>query len=505
MGSILNSLHRQADERPDVIAIQGSNHSLSWLELKQAVESAAGELRQCRTLGLYMDNSPAWAIVDLAAIQAGLCHVPLPTFFSDEQLCHAINDAGIDTIITDDPARFESLAMINNRDDIAIAGTKLARLAVQQEQPASSHPGIAKITYTSGTTGSPRGVMLPLEHIETVADSLCRASDAIESDVALILLPLSTLLENIGAIYVPVLAGAQMVIPDPDETGLAGSSKINIDTFAFMLRQYQPSTLIVPPQMLKLLVGMAERKLIPDSFRYIAVGGAPSSGHLLAHASQLGLPVYQGYGLSEACSVISVNTPGQQRLGSVGKPLPHCMIRIADDGEIMVQGTLFRGYLNHEAVNGHQPGNGGELATGDIGHLDADGYLYITGRRKDIIISSFGRNIAPEWVESELQAHPAIAQAVVFGNDDDHLSAVIVPAGIALTNKPDPKLDQAVNEINLRLPDYARVHDVVLATSPFTHEQGELTANGRPRRDVIESKYIQLEEIQREERHGNVL
>ena len=247
--------------------------------------------------------------------------------------------------------------------------------------------------------------------------------------------------------------------------------------------------MILPPQLLKLVVGLASQQLFPDSFRYIAVGGAPIGKTLLDQAEALNLPVFQGYGLSEACSVLSVNRPGEQRSGSVGKPLPHADINISDDGEIIASGTIFNGYLNSTK----EPS--GELATGDLGYIDDDGYLFITGRKKDTIITDYGRNSAPEWLESELQAHPDIGQAAVFGNHKPWPSAMLVPSA-ALTHRCREndislvnELNNAVDDINHQLPDYAQIRRFLIADQPFNMKNSELTGNGRPRRDVIAQHY----------------
>jgi len=237
-----------------------------------------------------------------------------------------------------------------------------------------------------------------------------------------------------------------------------------------------------------------------DSFRFVAVGGAPVGIDLLDAARQLDLPVYQGYGLSEACSVVAVNTPGHNRMGSAGRPLPHNKLRINEQGEIVILGGGHNGYLNEAGRN-----PAGELATGDLGYLDEDGYLYVTGRCRDRIITGYGRNVSPEWVESELQSHPMIAQATVFGNDMPCLVAVLV---LAQYDQPDigkDTLDSILQEVNARLPDYARVRNYVIAAAPFSVETGELSAAGSPCREAIEKNYSGLIRTQLEGQNEQLL
>ena len=484
MSKIIHSLEHGSGTVPEETVITGSRLALSWRQLREAVAGFAPALRDAAVLGILMKNSPAWIVADLSALQAGVMSVPLPAFFSDEQLRHALQDAHIDTVITDDPGRIETLACVAGRVSIEIAGRQSTLLFIDGGGFSAGHRGVAKVTYTSGTSGTPRGVRLSLHAIETVAASLAGAAEASSRDRALVLLPLSILLENIGSVYAPLLAGAEVLVPDPEELGLHGSSRIDAVKLSVALHRIRPTTLILPPQLLKLLITLARQQMLPDSFRYIAVGGAPAGIALLDEARALGLPVYQGYGLSEACSVVAVNTTSSNRLGSAGRPLPHNRVRISTEGEIMILGKTHDGYLNGPRRNPEC-----ELATGDLGYLDEDGYLHVTGRRCDVIITGYGRNISPEWVESELLSHPLIEQVVVFGNNMPYLTAVLVPTARGTQAGSRASIYRGIQEVNIRLPDYARIRDFIIAESPFSVEAGELTVSGSPCRSVIEERY----------------
>jgi len=479
MSAILQSLDRLRLSSPDRTAISGSQQTLTWQQFHAAIMSLTPMLGECTTLGLCMQNSPAWIVADITAINAGVTNIPLAVFFSDAQLQHVIADAQIDTLITDQPQRLESLATVISRHDIEIAGSPVTILKI--ETGSATRYSAAKVTYTSGSTGTPRGVRLGLADMEAVAGSLATAVEAREQERALVLLPLSILLENIASVYVPILAGAEIVVPDASELGIQGSSKVDVPAFVAAMNRIRPNTLIVPPNLLKLLVGLAQEQQLPDSFRFIAVGGAPVGTALLEAAENAGLPVYQGYGLSECCSVVTVATPQQNRRGSVGKPLPHARVRIDDNGEIHVSGVTFDGYL-HES---DQSGN--ELATGDLGYFDDDGYLFVTGRNRHRIITGYGRNISPEWLESELVAHPSIGQAAVFGDELPALTAVVVPT----TSLDFDELLEAITQVNHTLPDYARIDEYVLADQPFTVANSELTAGGTPARSIIKRRYAE--------------
>ncbi len=339
--------------------------------------------------------------------------------------------------------------------------------------------GTRKITFTSGTTGEPKGVCLGREEMEAVAESLRQASGTVPRDRHLCLLPLATLLENIGGLYTPLLAGATACLPPLAAVGLHGSSRLDANRLSHALHDWQATTAILVPQMLQALLA-AGRTGPPESLRYLAVGGAPVSPCLLAQAHASGLPVYQGYGLSECASVVALNRPDANRPGSVGRPLPHLRLEFAADGEILVRGPRWRGYLGDAPVQ-----DANLVATGDLGYLDDAGYLFLSGRKKNLFITAFGRNVAPEWVEGELVAHPGIAQAALFGEARPFNCAVVVSAPGATREI----IDTAIATANRRLPDYARVRAWIAADAPFTPAAGFATSNGRLRRDAILRHY----------------
>jgi long-subunit acyl-CoA synthetase (AMP-forming) len=237
----------------------------------------------------------------------------------------------------------------------------------------------------------------------------------------------------------------------------------------------QPASLILVPELLKAwtLALQASHQRAPTSLQFVAVGGARCDAALIETARHLGLPAYEGYGLTECGSVVSLNRPGTEQSGSVGQPLRHVRIRVDAGREVQIESRAFLGYLA-----GSTPV--GEFSTGDLGHLNAAGYLQLSGRRKNLIITAYGRNVAPEWVEAALLAQPEIAQAVVAGEARPWLAAMLVPArGIEPSG-----LAAAVARANATLPDYAQVGDW-LACAPFSVANGLATGNGRPVRSAI--------------------
>jgi len=487
---VLQAIADVAKNNPDRLALtDGAACDITYAALSEEIQNLAKALGEQKpaAVGLLMDNTPAWVVSDLAAVHAEIPCVPLPLFFSPQQIAHLIATAGIELIFTDQPEPLRAMLTAIGTDLVAETQINIAQRQIFLLQlpaaPAGLIPsGVAKVTFTSGTTGDPKGVCLTQQIIESVAVSLQQACAAEADDRHLCALPLATLLENIGGVYVPLLAGASCVLPGLAAVGLKGSSGLDPAAFLRALIGFEIKTCILIPQMLLALVSAVHASgQRPERLRYIAVGGAPVSLQQLEQAKALGLPVFEGYGLSEAGSVVAVNAPGAVQAGSVGKPLSHVQLKFSGDGEILVKGALFSAYLGQ---SGSAPGEG-YYATGDIGHLDKDGFLHITGRKKHIFITAFGRNVSPEWVERELTIQPGIAQAVVFGESRAFNVAILTPRDGA----DKSHVQQFVNAANAQLPDYARVSRWLLSDVPFSVTNGLLTGTGRPRREAIMKVY----------------
>lgn len=501
MNAVIQAIKSHATKLPQQLALIGLDTQISYAALQQQLTELMllPQLNQAKVVGLAMDNGPAWAIFDLALLVITTPVVPLPLFFSKAQISHAMQDAALDLVITDQPQLFLSLfaaagMSITSQQAMLLCGREFSLFSIKPLKASALPAATIKVTYTSGTTGTPKGVCLSASAINQVAQSLLVATAASSQERHLSLLPLSTLLENIAGLYVPLLAGASCILPSMHETGLLGAAGLDANKMLSTLQHYQATSTILTPEILLGLVAVLEHAAISlPSLRFIAVGGASVSPRILARAAQLGLPVFEGYGLSECASVVAVNTLPDQKIGSVGKPLPHVQLKFASDGEIIVIGQSLLGYAGIVA-----PYVLSEWATGDIGFVDDDGYLYITGRKKNIFITSYGRNVAPEWVERELTAHSAIAQAAVFGEAEPFNVAVIVSRG-ALTAQT---LAQAILTSNQQLPDYARVARWLVATEPFTSQNGLATSNGRIKRNEIYQRYqSQLQAFYEESTH----
>jgi long-subunit acyl-CoA synthetase (AMP-forming) len=486
--SLISALRRQCEKTPDACALTGALHTLSYQGLASAIEQVGVQLSVIpfKTLGLALDNSPLWAVLDLAGLSSGKVVVPLPFFFSAEQVAHSIRDAGIGCILTDQPDLYEKILTdsgieVDSSYTHIISGQEVTEFRLLNVTDKVLPEGTVKVTYTSGTTGHPKGVCLGADSLYLVARSLLTATLGRPGDQHASVLPLSTLLENLAGVYVPLLAGATCHLLPLATVGLSGSSGLDVQKMLGTLIQCRATTTILTPQLLHALIAAMEAgHPKPEHLRFVAIGGASVSERLLQRAEALGLPVFEGYGLSECNSVVSLNTPHARRIGSVGKPLPHVALKFTDEGEIQVSGATLLGYIGDAVVP-----SGEFWSTGDIGYLDDEGFLHLSGRKKNIFITSFGRNVSPEWVERELTLHPAIAQAAVFGEARPYNVAVIVPRG----NVPEAAINQAIAEANLVLPDYAQVKSWIAAATPFLPQNGQLTANGRLKRDAILAQY----------------
>jgi long-chain acyl-CoA synthetase len=484
---ILQQIHTLATQAPTRVALEGQSVQLTYSELAAELVRLSGALSQVTrqaSVALALDNSPAWIMLDLAILATGWTNVPIPAFFSAAQKQHAIKDAGVSLIITDMQGPWQQLYPEGTLvAEWLVAGQAVTVLRIHGDDRAAAAD---KITYTSGTTGAPKGVCLSAQAMWQVASSIATLIEPGAADHHFCVLPLATLLENVAGVYASLIAGSTVVVYPCQAVGFTGS-QFDISRLYHGLQISRATTAILIPELLRALVMYLQAGQAPlTQLRFVAVGGAKVVPELILQAHALGLPVFEGYGLSECASVVALNTPQSHKPGSIGKPLPHVQLRVDLTGELWVKGALYHGYT--------QPAGGiaapvldeeGFLATGDLAYQDADGYVYLSGRKKNMFITSFGRNVSPEWVESTLIHQPALLQVCVFGEARPFNVAIVVPQPQFTTEQ----VAQAIAQANQSLPDYAQVGDVVFADQSFSPHNGQLTANGRLKRDAIAAAY----------------
>ncbi|MEQ9927078.1 AMP-dependent synthetase/ligase [Pectobacterium brasiliense] len=461
----LDRLEQQALRHPDAVALQGETRAWSWKQYHESVMDVARQLTSLgvKRLALESENSPEWAIIDLACLVSGIVIVPVPPFFTDGQKAWVLSSASIDARIGGDAL-----------EEWHTCDFSLGRLQTRTvDEPVPLPSGTAKITYTSGTTGEPKGVCLSLSGMVWTAQALATALQSLHLQKHLVTLPLSILLENLCGIYIPLLLGAETVVLPPSRTGFEGSSRFNAAQFSQALVRWRPESLVLVPELLRVLLHLHQHaQESTQSLRFIAAGGGKISAQLLELAARSGLPIFEGYGLSECGSVVALNLPGATSQGSVGRPLPGIRISVDDNQQLVVVSPANAlGYL------GAQPPSL-TVATGDLGRIDDNGFVHIQGRIKNVQINAFGRNFSPEWPEAEAMACPAVRRIVIFGEG--------LARNVALVDAFDGQQDRAREQLmalSARLPDYAQLHRLL-----FTHDISSpdmLTANGRPRRNAI--------------------
>ncbi|MEW6989214.1 AMP-binding protein [Colwelliaceae bacterium 6441] len=455
------------------IAIESSTGDLSYDLLFEKVEKLSLWLQEqgATSVCVYAQNSVDWIIIDLACQQSDIIFTPIPLFFSAMQFDSLLSSVQPNLIFSDSDLAFKRGSSSHHLS----LQSYLPLQEVQVEFPLAT----SKVTYTSGSTGSPKGVCLSKENQLKVAKSLVQCI-GLSKPRHLCLLPFPTLLENIAGIYSPLIAGGTVIVLNDNERGFSGSRLINPQQLFSSISQHQPDSLILVPELLQALIfGVNNGWKPPLSLKFIAVGGSKISSSLIAKARECQLPVYQGYGLSESGSVVSLCTPHNDLENSAGTLLPHLTASIKDN-ELIVKGNTFLGYLEDKR-SWYQT----EVCTGDIATIE-DRAIYINGRQKNILINSFGRNISPEWLESEMLSTGGFSQVVVLGDSKPFCLAIVTPSTLNTTHSV---IQKTIDQVNNSLPDYAQIKAFISLNEPMSFAQGLVTANGRPIRAAIMKKF----------------
>ena len=477
MRQLFDTMRRHVLEAGDLIAISDRHGQMSRRELLAAITGLAAELEgRPHTVGIYAPNGIAWVIAQLACAFAGKIAVPLPAFFSSPQLGHVVRDASIELILASEQTK--ALAL---QSGVPTHVIDIHRVAAGLPDVID---GFGQIIYTSGSTGQPKGVRHESGQIAWSAAALGSATGATATDSYLSVLPLPLLLETICSIFIPALLGAYVHF----DTGLAEQvGRGDATGIAKAFEAHRPTASVLVPQLLKHWVAelQAVGQTAPSSLRFVAVGGAPVPNQVANVAWSLGIPVHEGYGLSECCSVVAVNRPGERRSGAVGRPLNGLSVSI-DNGEIVVDGpSITDGYLGQDPAHG-------PWRTGDIGAIDRDGFVTVHGRKDSLLVTSFGRNVSPEWIETMLLADPRIAFCAVAGHGEPQLTALLIPSpqGAAWFAKAtSTEILELVTGLCSDAPEYA-VPRACVVVSLAEALSNQLLGNGRPIRKNI-GKFVQ--------------
>lgn len=407
---------------------------------------------------------------------------------------------------------------------------------------------VATVLYTSGTTGQPKGVMLTHNNIASNVWAVKQVLRVDESDVTVSFLPLSHILQRMGD-YLFFGTGCTIGYPRSLDTVIAdigtlrptivvsvprifekiyngvmaagGLKKKLIDWAAdvadraadLRLDGREPGGLLALQYRIadKLVFGKV-RAAVGGRLRFFVSGGGPLAPALNRFFYSIGLTIYEGYGLTETSPVTNVNTPSDFRIGTVGPPVPGTEVKIAEDGEILLRGPqVMKGYYNNPDATAAAIDADGWFSTGDIGELDPDGYLRITDRKKDIIVTAGGKNVAPQPIENRLKTHPLVEQAVMVGDRRRYCSLLVVPSfsaleewatgqGITWSSRGDLVANRKVvahveREVLSMLADvasYERPKKVALVEEEFTTENGFLTPTLKVKRSVVTERLAQV-------------
>jgi long-chain acyl-CoA synthetase len=509
---------------------------------------------------LVSENRPEWCVADLAIMAAGCVTVPAYTSNTTRDHAHVLENSGacgvivstaklaaalipavlrsgrVSLVVGIDPMRIGGQGPFAFCPWEALAGGPGDVAGCAERADALTRDDLACIIYTSGTGGAPRGVM---QHHGAILHNAAGTSRIISEDfgwgdeVFLSFLPLSHAYEHTAGQHLPIALGAQIYYAEGLEKLAANIEEVRPTIMVVVPRLFEvlrtrvakgiakqgrfPSWLLARagempdrPQLwqrpMDLLLSATIRRKVRGRFggrlKALVSGGAPLNPEVGRFFASLGMTLLQGYGQTEAAPVISCNRPAAGiRLDTVGPPLADTDIRIAEDGEIQVRGELvMKGYWQNEGETARVLSSDGWLFTGDIGHLDSEGRLVITDRKKDIIVNDKGDNIAPQRVEGMLTLQPEIGQAMVSGDRRPYLVGIVVPdpewraewtrtASDTSEAALQRVLQAAVDRVNADLSPAEKVRRVLPADEPFTIENAELTPSMKIRRHVIRARY----------------
>ncbi|MBD3414645.1 MAG: AMP-binding protein [Candidatus Aminicenantes bacterium] len=560
-------LYKQADEYQPISTKEFEDRvvhlSLGLMELG---------LNKGDKLVLLSENCPNWVITDLASLSFGGITVPIYTSLVPEQIKYIINDSDAKVVVCSDLSLWEKVHSVRDQlnkvenfivmEDPAPEGTlSLSEVTENGRKKAEKEPDlfektvseikpddIASIIYTSGTTGTPKGVMLT--HSNFMSNSKATASiiEFTSKDTVLSFLPLSHVLERMVT-FTYLYKGCSIAYAESVETVGENLLEIKPHIMVSVPRVFEKIYAKVMDSVLegsalkkklffwsvrigkeyaqrelshqKISKSLRWKRSIADKLvfskivsktggrvRFFVSGGAPLSKDIAEFFYGMGLVVLEGYGLTESSPVIAVNTFENLRFGSVGKPIPDVEVKIAEDGEILAKGpNIMKGYykLDEETKEALRQG---WLHTGDIGYLDEDNFLYITDRKKDIIVTAGGKNIAPQMIENQLKTNPFISNVVVLGDKRKFISALVVPVFEKIKEYADASnieyesitdlvenekivnfVMSEVNRYSANLSSYERIKRIILLDRDFEIEKGELTPSLKVKRNIVEDKY----------------
>ncbi len=568
VGSLADLPARQAAERPEAVGFSRRREQawvdVTYAEFHDEVRRLAKGLVAAGVqvgdrVALMSKTRYEWTVADFAVWTAGAVVVPIYETSSAEQVAWIGTDSAPVAVLVETPEHAATVAEVRDRlpqlryvwqidagalEDLVKAGAEVSDDLLDARAGQLDRTAVATIIYTSGTTGRPKGCELTHDNFMAVSENaVARLAEVVSSPGAstLLFLPLAHVFARLIEVLC-VQAGARV--------GHTADVKALLED----LSSFQPTFILAVPRVFEKIYNASEataaaagkgrvfalatdtaiawsqardaghggpvlalrhvvfdrlvyrklRSAMGGKVMYAVSGGAPLGSRLGHFFRGVGLTVLEGYGLTETTAPATVNTPDQIKIGSVGPPLPGVSLRIADDGEILVQGNnVFRGYRGNAAATGEALG-GGWFHTGDIGELDEDGFLRITGRKKELIVTAAGKNVAPAVLEDRLRGHPLISQCVVVGDQKPFIAALVtldaemLPTWAANHGVPGLSLEdartndvvvaavgKAVEQANKAVSRAESIRAVSILSDDFTEENGYLTPSLKLKRALV--------------------
>lgn len=517
----------------------GLYHDVSWDEYRRRADrAAAGLIERGIRLGdrvaILAENSVDWLTADIAILAAGAADVPIHAPSAPDQVEYQLRHSGARAVVVSNQAQADKVLASRDRlPDVTLlisftsvetagriesltwealihSGARQGRFGtglVGKREDALARDDLATIIYTSGTTGNPKGVMLTHGNLLSNAEATLQVHTLVGDDVLLNWLPYSHIYARTVDHYLAILGGVTVCLADSPETLVLNLAETQPTTMTAVPRFYEKvwaSVEALPAEARS----VALHRIFGPRLRHLTSGGAPLPKHLAEGFVAAGLPLFEGYGLTESSPVISFNYEGNHKIGSVGRAIPGVEIATAPDGEILTRGPhVMKGYWKDDEATKAAIVDGW-LHTGDVGTIDADGFLTITDRKKDLIITSGGKNIAPSELERLLARDALIDQAVVFGDGRPFASALIVPNFDLLKTELGPDhgplkvsgdliddreaidlVKRRVDQAMLAVSQPERVKAILLLSRPFQVEASELTTTMKIRRNHVLSKF----------------
>jgi long-chain acyl-CoA synthetase len=517
----------------------GRYQDLSWTEYRRQADGVAAGFVELGInpgdrIALLSENRYEWLVTDYAILSAAAINVPLHAPLTPPQAQYQIGHSDARGVIVSNQAQADKVAAVLDSlpalefmisFDPVTAPARLRYLTweglkhrgwsrgapgldeILRREAALMGDDLATIMYTSGTTGNPKGVMLTHNNLLSNAVATCRLCDIQPGDVQLSWLPYSHIYARTVDHYLTTAGGNTLALAE------------SVDTLVVNLAEIQPMWMNSVPRFYEKVWSSVEqlapeargrqlKKIFGPNIRQLSSGGAPLPKHLAFGFMEAGMPLLEGYGLTESSPVISFNSLKSHRLGTVGRPIPGIEVRIAADGEILTRGPhVMRGYWKDPQATAAAIVDGW-LYTGDVGELDSDGFLKITDRKKDLIKTSGGKYVAPTELERLLISDPFIDQAVIYGDRRPFVTAMIVPNFAKLeaecaskgwsldvsdsfirTNAVLDFYQQRIDRMMESVSQPERVKKFLLLARPFQVADGELTATLKLRRRHIIGKY----------------